>query len=117
MRRHTSTVLLLATLGLAVSAVAQDEPSLVDLQGLDAERPTHAELEARYEAEQKAEQEARKEESRVKALINEQLRFQSDLMDESRIETRAADVLGEASPRIAPGPPTERDLPVAIFDS
>ena len=122
------TILLLTTLGVALPAMGQDDRSLVDLQGLDAlraaeedaaepPRPGHAELEAAYEIDQEAEQERRRAESRIKSLIDEQLSFQSELMDKSRIKPGAAAVLVDANPRGAPGPPSERKLPLAIFDS
>jgi hypothetical protein len=52
-------------------------------------------------------------------MISEQLEIQSSLTDESRggRGAAAAAELDEANPRIAPGPPEERELPLAIFDS
>ena len=66
MRLTCRTILLLTAVGIAVPGLAQDDPSLVDLQGLDALRaaeedsaeprqPDHAALEAAYEMDQKAE--------------------------------------------------------------
>lgn len=127
MRLDPRRILLLALLAVPLASEAQDDP-LVDLQGLDAlraleeeeapepGRPSHAELKATYEAERKAEKERRQAESEMKALIDKQLRFQSDLMDDSRNEPSGEAVLGDASPRTAPGPPVERELPLAIFD-
>ena len=108
MHLTSRTTLLLTCLAIAVSALAQ-EPA-------EPPRPDHPQLEAAYEAEQKAEEDHRAAEGRMKALIDEQLSFQSDLMDKSRAKSGPADVLGDASPRIAPGPPAERELPLAIFD-
>lgn len=121
-------VLLLTALAIAVPVLAQDEPPLIDLQGLEAlravrdttdepSRPDHAELEAAYDLDQQAEAERREAESRIKALIGEQLSFQSELMDKSRTKLGAPAVLVDANPRVAPGSPSERELPMAIFDS
>ena len=112
MRLALTTTLLLTSLGTALPAPrAESDPSRVDPPGLD----TLQALE-KNPAEQKAEQERRQAEGRTKTLIDEQLRFQSDLMDASRTRSVPAEVLGDANPRIAPGPPAERELPLAIFD-
>ena len=129
MRRTPTTIVLLATaLAFGASASAQTEPSSVDLQGLEAlhalEEPetaqvaapakrSHADLEASLQADPRAEE----AESRMKALIEKQLDFQTELMDESRSDSTPAVELADANPRTSPRPPQERELPLAIFDS
>lgn len=58
-------------------------------------------------------------EARMKAMIDEQLRVQAALSERAEDVEGAApadQTLGDADPRVAPGPPQERELPAAIFD-
>lgn len=128
--------LLLATgLTMVAPALAEEDPdpALLDLQGLEtlraleeaaaaapeAKQLSDPKLDAAHEAEQAAEADRRKADARVQTLIDEQLKIQAELADESKTagaETEGIE-LGEANPRIAPGPPEERELPIQIFDS
>jgi hypothetical protein len=134
MRFHCR-ILLAAGVSLALASWvgAQDrevDPSLLDTQGLDLLRALEAQAEtaedpegaaktapARSETERAAEAERRENESRLRALIDEQLQIQSGLTDESHSgpDGRAVE-LDEANPRFAPGLPEERELPIAIFE-
>jgi hypothetical protein len=129
---------LLAAL-LPVSAIGQDtdvDPTLLDMQGLELLRQLEAEADKGdeaaaeapgaeqatgprlSEAELAAEAERKKNESRLEAMINEQTQIQNALADRSQAGVTAAEAqLGEATTRAASGPPEERELPAAIFDS
>ena len=116
-------VLALAVAGWTGPARAEDpgDPSLVDLEGLEALRSLEAGDSDAEPAEtaREAPADADPAEARMKALIEEQLEFQADLMSESETApgTVSTGALGEASPRIAPKAPEERELPAAIFDT
>ncbi len=116
--------------GVAPAGSAQEDvdPSLLDMEGLELlraleEQEQQPEPEETDEAqaspaasaeEQAAEQERLRNEARLKALIDEQEQLRSALAEPS--EGTGAAELGDASPRVAPGPPAERELPPAIFD-
>ena len=80
----------------------------------------HEALQQEYEQDQAAEAERRKAEAEIQRRIDEQLRFQSSLLGRSRgtedDPSKDPELLDEADPRIAPGPPEERELPLEIFD-
>ena len=109
------------------------DPSLLDMDGLELLRalenqdaePSAAEAEAAAgaaDAEALAAEAARQSEqdeneARLEALIDEQQQIQGELTEHSRqAPGGAATQLGDASPRAAPRPPEERELPAAIFD-
>jgi len=107
--------------GGPASAQDPDDPSLVDLEGLEALRSLEAggsdPEPAETDPEATSGAGAEPGEARMKALIDEQLEFQADLLGaglEGAAQSSAE--LAEASPRIAPKPPEERELPAAIYE-
>jgi hypothetical protein len=137
--RAATAFLASSLLLLAGPARAQDDsvdPSLLDMEGLEllraleaqdaadeapeAEPATASAADAASAAREAARQdEQERNEARLKALLDQQEQIQSELAEHSRASqdpgpgpTR----LGDASPRAAPGPPHERELPAAIFD-
>jgi hypothetical protein len=112
----TVFALMLASAVLAGAGHAEEpvDPSLVDLQGLEALRSLET---GDADAEDEAETDLKGAEARVQTLLDEQLRLQADLRDGADATAAGPGVLGEASPRMAQGPPEERELPIAIFDT
>jgi hypothetical protein len=149
--RSIATVAAVAVTAVAITAAgvasgdegpgaagAQEEaldPSLLDMQGLEALRELEAQLEkaegreqstddvntqAPTTAEMAAEAERKQNEARLEAMIGEQMKIQNELADRSKGDGRAGTEsktkLGDADSRTALGPPEERELPIAIFD-
>ena len=104
-RRRAVVPLRLASFGLLLACLAT---------GL----PVGAQLEAEHTADSGAEAAKRKG---LEAAIGNELEYQSNLLrnsgGEGGSEAGKDELLDDTSPRAAPGPPKERELPIAIFDS
>lgn len=123
-----AVAILLALCGPGARAAGDDEvdPALLDVEGLELLRALEsqpAKAEAADEAKPdphsapQAAKAGQDDASRLEALIDEQLSLQAKLAERSQQGTSGQPTqLGDADPRVAPGPPAERELPLAIFD-